>query len=91
MTRRFENCFRNHRSSGSAARFLRNVLIAIGNSKDKALAVPAERLLQDANPLVRGAAVWALSQLIDREDFSARAAQALDQERDESVRREWRS
>ena len=72
-------------------RFLRNVLIAIGNSKDKALAVPAERLLQDASPLVRGAAVWALSQLIDREDFSARAAQALDQEPDESVRREWRS
>ena len=72
-------------------RFLRNVLIAIGNSKDKALAVPAERLLQDASPLVRGAAVWALSQLIDQEDFSMRAARALDQEADESVRREWRS
>jgi len=72
-------------------RFLRNVLIAIGNSKDKALAVPAERLLQDASPLVRGAAVWALSQLIDQEDFSMRAARALDREADESVRREWRS
>ena len=72
-------------------RFLRNVLIAMGNSKDKALAVPAERLLQDASPLVRGAAVWALSQLIDQEDFSMRAARALDQEADESVRREWRS
>jgi epoxyqueuosine reductase len=72
-------------------RFLRNVLIAIGNSKDKALAVQAERLLQDASPLVRGAAVWALSQLIDQEDFSMRAARALDQEADDSVRREWRS
>jgi epoxyqueuosine reductase len=72
-------------------RFLRNVLIAIGNSKDKALAVQAERLLQDASPLVRGAAVWALSQLIDQEDFSIRAARALDQEADDSVRREWRS
>jgi epoxyqueuosine reductase len=71
-------------------RFLRNVLIAIGNSKDKALAVQAERLLQDASPLVRGAAVWALSQLIDQEDFSMRAARALDQEADDSVRREWR-
>jgi epoxyqueuosine reductase len=70
-------------------RFLRNVLIAIGNSKDKALAVQAERLLQDASPLVRGAAVWALSQLIEQEDFSMRAARALDQEADESVCREW--
>jgi epoxyqueuosine reductase len=70
-------------------RFLRNVLIAIGNSKDKALAVQAERLLQDASPLVRGAAVWALSQLIEQEDFSMRAARALDQEADETVRREW--
>jgi epoxyqueuosine reductase len=45
------------------ARFLRNVLIAIGNSGDAALASEAERLLADASPLVRGAAVWALSRL----------------------------
>jgi len=38
-------------------RFLRNVLIAIGNSGDVALADDAERLLADASPLVRGAAV----------------------------------
>ena len=41
-------------------RFVRNVLIAIGNSGDAALASEAERLLDDASPLVRGAAVWAL-------------------------------
>jgi epoxyqueuosine reductase len=70
-------------------RFLRNVLIAIGNSKDKTLAVQAERLLHDESPLVRGAAVWATSQLLDPEDFSMRAAQALDDEGDEAVRREW--
>jgi epoxyqueuosine reductase len=45
------------------ARFLRNVLIAIGNSGDAALAAEAERLLDDASPLVRGAAVWALRRL----------------------------
>src|SRR6185312_1270922 len=39
-------------------RLVRNVLIAIGNSDDRALADEAERLLDDANPLVRGAAVW---------------------------------
>src|SRR6266403_2561816 len=42
-------------------RFVRNVLIAIGNSGDAALALSAERLLSDTSPLVRGAAVWALT------------------------------
>jgi epoxyqueuosine reductase len=44
-------------------RFVRNVLIAIGNSGDPSLAPQAERLLSDASPLVRGAAVWALGRL----------------------------
>ena len=44
-------------------RFVRNVLIAIGNSGDARLAAEAERLLDDASPLVRGAAVWALGRL----------------------------
>jgi epoxyqueuosine reductase len=39
------------------------VLIAVGNSGDAALAAEAERLLDDASPLVRGAAVWALGRL----------------------------
>src|SRR6195256_5101263 len=55
-------------------RFIRNVLIAIGNSNDVVLAVEAERLLNDESPLVRGAAVWALSQLMGQEAFEARAA-----------------
>ena len=44
-------------------RFVRNVLIAIGNSGDAALAPEAEARLADASPLVRGAAVWALGRL----------------------------
>jgi epoxyqueuosine reductase len=71
-------------------RFIRNVLIAIGNSGDAALAVEAERLLVDESPLVRGAAVWALSQLIAREEFAALAANNAAAERDEGVRNEWR-
>ena len=71
-------------------RFIRNVLIAIGNSNDAALAEVAERLLEDKSPLVRGAAVWALLQLIDREEFSKRAASALRTESNETVRSEWR-
>src|SRR5439155_1519767 len=63
-------------------RFVRNVLIAIGNSGDGTLAREAKRLLTDGSPLVRGAAVWALSQLLARKEFSALAADALDTEAD---------
>jgi epoxyqueuosine reductase len=70
-------------------RFVRNVLIAIGNSGDAALAEEAMRLLDDESPLVRGAAVWALSQLLEREAFSKLAARAISAESDETVRAEW--
>ena len=70
-------------------RFIRNVLIAIGNSNDVVLAVEAERLLDDESPLVRGAAVWALSQLKERAEFAALASDAIRNERDETVRAEW--
>jgi epoxyqueuosine reductase len=71
------------------ARFVRNVLIAIGNSGDIKLAREAERLLADASPLVRGAAVWALSQLVDRPTFLGLASRAMATEQDASVRAEW--
>ena len=51
-------------------RFIRNVLNAIGNSGDVTLAPEAERLLDDASPLVRGAAVWALSRLLPKAEQS---------------------
>ena len=71
-------------------RFIRNVLIAVGNSGDGALALKAKRLLDDQSPLVRGAAVWALSQLMGREEFEMLAADAICAESDETVRAEWR-
>ena len=70
-------------------RFVRNVPIAIGNSGDAALADEAERLLSDASPLVRGAAVWAVSQLMDRGQFEALASRAMANENDADVREEW--
>ena len=51
------------------ARFLRNVLVAIGNSGDPALAAAAAERLDDKEPLVRGAAVWALAQLLARAEI----------------------
>jgi epoxyqueuosine reductase len=68
-------------------RFIRNVLIAIGNSGDTTLAVEAERLLGDASPLVRGAAVWALSKLMPRAEIAALALRQHDS--DPAVREEW--
>ena len=68
-------------------RFVRNVLIAIGNSGDVSLAGEAERLLDDASPLVRGAAVWALGKLLPREKFAALARRKMDP--DDSVQDEW--
>lgn len=72
-------------------RFLRNVLIAIGNSGDAALADEARRLLGDESTLVRGAAVWALGQLMPRDEFDAIRTNAIAGESDESVREEWRT
>ena len=68
-------------------RFVRNVLIAIGNSGDASLAGEAERLLDDASPLVRGAAVWALSRLLSPEELAPLAR--LRDEIDMSVKAEW--
>ncbi len=44
-------------------RFIRNVLIAIGNSGDWSLRVPAQALLGDPSGLVRQAAIWAIARL----------------------------
>ena len=44
-------------------RFVRNVMIAIGNSNDRALADAAIDRLDDEAPLVRGAAIWAFARL----------------------------
>jgi epoxyqueuosine reductase len=70
------------------ARFVRNVLIAIGNSGDADLAAQAERLLDDQSPLIRGAAVWALGRL-DRDRLRQCAKTRRDKEADPELRAEW--
>ncbi|MER9140625.1 tRNA epoxyqueuosine(34) reductase QueG [Mesorhizobium sp. M0830] len=71
-------------------RFVRNALIAAGNSGDTALAVSVRALLDDASPLVRGAAIWALARLVPDAEYSERAAIGLKTETDTAVRDEWR-
>lgn len=70
-------------------RFVRNVLIAIGNSGDPALAAEAERLLDDASPLVRAMAVWSLSRLDPERAKKLQPRHAIE-EHDEAVLNEWR-
>jgi epoxyqueuosine reductase len=70
-------------------RFVRNVLYAIGNSGEPALAAEAERLLDDPSALVRGAAVWALSRLLDAKTFADRRESRESTEADPEVRIEW--
>lgn len=73
------------------ARFVRNVLIAAGNSGNRDLAEPVEQLLRDGSALVRGAAVWAAARLAGRGRFAALAASHRPQEADPSVLAEWAS
>jgi epoxyqueuosine reductase len=66
-------------------RFIRNVLIAIGNSGDPSLLAEAERLVQDASPLVRAMAVWAASRLSPGARFAALARRQREREADDEV------
>jgi len=69
-------------------RFVRNVAIAIGNSGDAALAPAAEGLIDDASPLVRGAAIWALARL-DPARLASLAPLRRGGETDATVAEEW--
>ena len=70
-------------------RFLRNVLIASGNSGDPALISLIRPLLEDASPLVRGAAVWAIGRLAGSAALAALGENLRAGETDPDVRREW--
>jgi epoxyqueuosine reductase len=68
-------------------RFLRNVLIAAGNSGDATLSSLVEARLLDDSPLVRAMAVWALSRLAPSRFSTLRATHSNDP--DPAVRAEW--
>ncbi|MCI1001464.1 MULTISPECIES: tRNA epoxyqueuosine(34) reductase QueG [Ochrobactrum] len=70
-------------------RFIRNVLIAAGNSGDTTLLPQIEALLGDAAPVVRGAAVWALKQLAEPGHVDALQKRLASTEEDATVQEEW--
>ena len=70
-------------------RFLRNVVIAIGNSGSPALAPRAVALLAHPSPLVRAMAVWAGRRLLGTEGLLAASPGCRSAEADATVRAEW--
>ncbi len=70
-------------------RFMRNVLIAAGNSADGTLIPLIVPLLQEASPLVRAMAVWALSRLAGLNEIADLRARHFSEEADAQVRGEW--
>jgi epoxyqueuosine reductase len=70
-------------------RFIRNVLIAAGNSADRQFVEQCKSLAErDPSPEVRGMAAWALSQLMDREEFRTYSAGRAP-ETDPEAEMEW--
>ncbi|WP_417624566.1 tRNA epoxyqueuosine(34) reductase QueG [Paremcibacter congregatus] len=69
--------------------FIRNVLIAIGNSADRTLIPKVEQQLTDPSPHIRAMAVWALRQLCDQDQWRAHREKSVNQETDPDVRLEW--
>ena len=69
-------------------RFVRNALIAAGNSGEPAIVGAVRALLDDAAPVVRGAAAWALGEL-DPEGWAGERGVRLRHEREPDVRAEW--
>lgn len=70
-------------------RFIRNVLIAMGNAHAPELVAPVSDLMGDPSPLVRAMAVWALGRLAGKDALSRLAPTHLASETDPDVRMEW--
>lgn len=71
-------------------RFIRNVLIAAGNSADASLVAYCKPHLKDPNDVVRGCAVWALSQLVPASELDDIKASTNADENSADVLEEWR-
>ena len=70
-------------------RFLRNVLIAVGNSKEKKYKKDIEALLEDESSTVRAMAVWSLKQVIDSNHIENYKKKYFALEKNKNVQEEW--
>ena len=70
-------------------RFIRNVLIAVGNSKNKKYLKDVILLLEDESFIVRGMAVWSLKQLIGYRKIEDYKNKFFSKENNMHVKQEW--
>ena len=70
-------------------RFIRNVLIALGNLKNEKAIPVILSLLIDPEPIVRGSAIWALSRIVNIETFLIHKTMLLPTEDSTDVISEW--
>ncbi|MGU3575914.1 tRNA epoxyqueuosine(34) reductase QueG [Brucellaceae bacterium C25G] len=70
-------------------RFLRNVIIAAGNSGNDEFIPQLKQHLDDPEPLVRGTAVWALRQLLPQDNINPLQQLYAKDETDPDVLDEW--
>ena len=70
-------------------RFVRNVLVAFGNSKISEVPSILSKLLSDPAPIVRSMAVWALGQTGDKKTIKTSYEALFVKEQDEVVQSEW--
>lgn len=70
-------------------RFIRNVLLAAGNSNDRTFIEDIKAHLNDGDVLVRSMAVWALKELMSSNEFDGLRQLHMRQENDDMVKIEW--
>jgi epoxyqueuosine reductase len=70
-------------------RFIRNVLIAVGNSNDKSLLEGVKTRLKSKEPLIRAMAVWAFRSLASEVEIAKEKSKYLAGETDPIVATEW--
>jgi epoxyqueuosine reductase len=70
-------------------RFIRNVLVAVGNSNNQIFVKDIIPLLEDSSELVRAMAIWALRELSTKNDFEIQKSIYFSSEVDIEVKNEW--
>lgn len=70
-------------------RFMRNVLVAAGNSGDASLGDLVIAHLSSPHPLIRGMAVWAVKRVVDVTSYQRLKSDFIPDERVQNIRYEW--
>lgn len=69
--------------------FMRNILIALGNAVGHDVKDAILSHINDPEPIVRGAAIWAIGQHLSQKEFEELAKKAVSAETDAQVQQEW--